>query len=124
MINAQYNARLLDIAPLSAIFLILHKSKMVINITNAKMPKVTTEYKALNTEPVKNINNQLNNDNIPTPIAKPIITIHKGAKFPLEIKAIKLMIKKAKAVIPKAMPISLQSMTIVNMENKTPTRTA
>ena len=51
------------------------------------MPKVTTQYKALNTEPVKIINNQLNNDNTPTPIAKPIITIHKGAKFPLEIKA-------------------------------------
>ena len=123
IMKAQYNDVFLSIPPCSAIFLILHKSNIVTNNTNANIPNSTTQYNGVKTIPVNKIISQLNKKRIPTPALNPMMTIISGAMLPFDKKAIKLIRAKAKAVTPKAMPINRQSTTMVSIENNIPTKT-
>ena len=116
-VKAQYNAKLLLIAPLSHMRLMFQISNIVISIIAANIANVTIQ--AIVSLPI----NQLTKQRIPDPINKPIAIIHKGCKFPLVNKAINDMIKNMPEVMPNANPNILQSTKRVNQDNTTPIKT-
>ena len=124
MMKAKYNDMLLLICPESAIFFIRYKSTKVTSMIRTKIAMVMSQYNPLKVVPVASMNIQLNKDKRRIPANNPIIATPIGRILPLAIKAMPLISKKAKAVTPKAIPISAQSISRAITENRQPNNIA
>ena len=118
--NEQYNARLVVISPCSAILVIRTISTKVSKTIAMKTTKSMRYNIGPNTVGNHKIIKKEKRKTIPAPNRRVMPIIATQLKLLFANKAITASKPMIKEVMPKATPNNLQSMNIVNVDNRTP----